>query len=152
MRTCPKCGILFLSADKLQKHLAAVHQAFEPQEPSLLRVDGEYLGGSAAYPSRCRISLSVGENEVFVHPLNMHIPYSAIKEVRNVDGKNISALRVVVFGVAGALWKKKERYLCLIYNDEIQEENPVFKLDNSSLEKVQTLVYQQVIKARKLQK
>jgi uncharacterized C2H2 Zn-finger protein/uncharacterized protein YhhL (DUF1145 family) len=149
MPYCPKCGILFLSEDKLRKHVANAHGISKSQEPSLLRFDGEYLGGHTVYPSRCQISLSVDENEVFVHTLNMHIPYSAIKEVKDLDEGHLDALRVFIFGVS-ALSRKKEKYLCLIYNDEIQEQNPVFKLDN--LEEVQTLVHQQVVKARQLQK
>jgi uncharacterized protein YhhL (DUF1145 family) len=149
MPACSKCGKFFLSKDKLRKHFAYAHEISKSQEPSLLRVDGEYLGGHAVYPSRCQISLSVDENEVFVHTLNMHIPYSAIKEVKDLDEGHLDALRVFVFGVS-VLSKRKERYLCLIYKDGIQEQNPVFKLDN--LEEVQTLVYQQVVKARQLHK
>ena len=99
------------------------------------------------YPGRCQISLSVDENEVFVHTLNMHIPYSAIKEAKDFDEGQLDKLRVFIFGV-GALSRKKERYLCLIYKDEKQEQNPVFKLEN--LEEVQTLVHQQVVRARQI--
>ena len=151
MKICPRCGITFFTDDNFQKHWAKVH-AIEQLEGALLVVDGEYLGGSGAYPSKNKIMLSVGQNEVYVHPWKLHIPYSSIKEVKNIDNSNMSALRVVVLGVAGALWKKKERYLCLVYNDEVQEQNPVFKFDKDKLEKVQTLIYQQVVKAKKLQK
>ena len=149
MPSCSKCGKFFLSEGKLRKHFAYAHEISKSQEPSLLRVDGEYLGGHTLYPSRCQISLIVDENEVFVHTLNMHIPYSAIKEVKDLDEGHLDALRVFIFGVC-ALSRKTEKYLCLIYNDEIQEQNPVFKLDN--LEEVQTLVHQQVVKARQLRK
>jgi hypothetical protein len=149
MPSCSKCGKFFLTENKLRKHLAYAHEISKTQEPSLLRVDGEYLGGHTLYPSRCQISLSGDENEVFVHTLNMHIPYSAIKEVKDLDEGHLDALRVFVFGVS-PLSTNKERYLCLIYDDEIQEQNPVFKLDN--LEEVRTIVYQQVVKARQLRK
>ncbi len=148
MPRCSKCGIFFLSEGKLRKHFASAHEISKSQEPSLLRFDGEYLGGHAAYPSRCRISLLVDENEVFVDTLNMHIPYSAIKEVKDLDEGHLGALRVFVFGMS-VLSDKKERYLCLIYNDGNQEQNPVFKLDN--LEEVQTVINQQLAKATQLQ-
>ncbi len=151
MKICPRCGITLFTEDKFQKHWAKVH-VIEQLEGALLVVDGEYLGGSGAYPSRNQITLSVGQNEVYVHPWKLHIPYSSIKEVKNIDKSHMSALRVVVLGVAGALWKKNDRYLCLVYNDEVQEQNPVFKFDKDKLEKVQTLIYQQVVKARQLQK
>jgi uncharacterized protein YhhL (DUF1145 family) len=149
MPSCSKCGKFFLSGDKLRKHLAYAHEISKSQEPSLLRVDGEYLGGHTKYPSRCPISLSVDENEVFVHTLDMHIPFSAIKEVKDLDEGHLDALRVFIFGV-GVLSRRKEKYLCLIYIDKKQEQNPVFKLD--SLEEVQSIVNKQMVNARELQK
>jgi uncharacterized protein YhhL (DUF1145 family) len=142
MPSCSKCGKFFLSGDKLRKHLAYAHEIIRSQEPILLRVDGEYLGGHTKYPSRCQISLSVDENEVFVHTLNMHIPYSAIKEVKDLDEGHLDALRVFIFGI-NALSRRKDKYLCLIYNDEKQEQNPVFKIDN--LEEVHSMVNQQMV-------
>jgi uncharacterized protein YhhL (DUF1145 family) len=142
MPSCSKCGKFFLSGDKLRKHLAYTHEIIKSQEPILLRVDGEYLGGHTKYPSRCQISLSVDENEVFVHSLNMHIPYSAIKEVKDLDEGHLDALRVFIFGI-NALSRRKEKYLCLIYIDEKQEQNPVFRIDN--LEEVHSMVNQQIV-------
>ena len=99
MPYCPKCGKFFLSENKLRKHSASAHEISQSQEPSLWRFDGEYLGGHTMYPGRCQISLSVDENEVFVHTLNMHIPYSAIKEVKDLDEGHLDELRVFIFGV-----------------------------------------------------
>jgi len=147
MPSCSKCGKFFLSKDKLRKHLAYAHEISKTQEQSLLRVDGEYLGGHTSHPNRCQISLSCDENEVFVNTLNMHIPYSAIKEVKDLDEAHLDTLTVFIFGVE-PLSRKKEKYLCLIYSDEIKEQNPVFKLDN--LEEVQTIIQQQVAKTREL--
>ena len=96
-----------------------------------------------------QISLSVDENTVFVDTLNIHIPYSAIKEVKDLNEGHLDALRVFIFGVS-ALSRKKEKYLCLIYNDKKQEQNPVFKLEN--LEEVQKRINQQVVNARELLK
>jgi uncharacterized protein YhhL (DUF1145 family) len=149
MPSCSKCGKFFLSGDKLRRHLVYAHDPSRSQEPNLLRFDGEYLGGHTKYPSRCQISLIVDQNEVFVHTLNMHIPYSAIKEVKDLNEGHLGALRVFIFGV-GALSRRKEKYLCLIYDDEKQEQNPVFKLDN--LEEVQSIINQQMVNARQLQK
>ena len=147
MPSCSKCGKFFLSEGKLRKHCDYAHEISKAQDQSLFRVDGEYLGGHTLYPNRCQISLSGDENEVLVNTLNMRIPYSAIKEVKDLDEGHLDALRVFIFGVS-ALSRKRERYLCLIYDDGIKEQNPVFKLDN--LEEVQTIVQQQVAKARQL--
>ena len=143
MPSCSKCGKFFLSGDKLRKHLAYAHETVKAQEPILLRVDGEYLGGHTKYPSRCPISLSVDENEVFVPTLNMRIPYSVIKEAKDLDEGHLDALRVFIFGV-NTLSRRKEKYLCLIYKDDKkQEQNPVFKIDN--LEEVHSMVNQQIV-------
>ena len=133
----------------MRRHLVYAHDPSRSQEPNLLRFDGEYLGGHTKYPSRCQISLSVDENEVFVDNLNIHIPYSAIKELKELDEGHLGALRVFIFGVS-ALSRKKDKYLCLIYDDEKQEQNPVFKLEN--LEEVQKRINQQVVNARELLK
>jgi hypothetical protein len=107
---------------------------------------GEYLGGHSMYANKRSVVLSIYPREVAVDALGMHIPYSAIKEVKNVNESNMKALRVIAFGVVGALWKKKETYLCLVYNDGIQDQNPVFKLDN--LDRAQREIYQRVVQAR----
>lgn len=53
--------------------------------------------------------IHVSRNEVFVEGegMNIHMPYSTIKEIKNIDESQISLLRVVAFGIIGALWKKK---------------------------------------------
>jgi hypothetical protein len=149
MPSCSKCGKFFLSKGKLQKHFAKAHEISKSQKPSLLRLDGEYIGGHTLHPNRCQISLIVDENEAFVPILNMHIPYSAIKEVKDLYEGQLDALRVFIFGV-GPLSRKREKYLCLIYKDGSQEQNPVFKFDN--LEEIQTLIQQHVAKARKFRR
>lgn len=111
---------------------------------------GEYLGGHSMYADKRPMTLSLSLNEVSISNLNLQIPYSAIKEVKNVNESHMKALRVIAFGIVGALWKKKENYLCLVYNDGIQDQNPVFKLDN--LDVAQRAIYQRVVQSRKIGK
>ena len=106
------------------------------------KYDGEYLGGHVLFADKRYITLSVYQKEVVVDSLGLHIPYSSIKEVKNVTEENIKALRVVMLGVIGALWKKKEKYLCIVYDDGVQDQNPVFKLDN--LDDAQRVIYRKV--------
>lgn len=106
----------------------------------------EYLGGHSMYADRRRVCLSVCPNEVLIDALKLQIPYSMIKEVKNVSESQMKALRVIAFGIVGALWKKKETYLCIVFNDGIQDQNPVFKVDN--LDKAQRDIYQHVVKTK----
>ena len=106
----------------------------------------EYLGGHCMYVGKKRVSLSIHPEEVCISVLNIQIPYFAIKEVKNIDESHMNALRVIAFGVVGALWKKKETYLCLVYNDGVQEQSPVFKIDR--LEEAQREIYQRVTKSK----
>ena len=112
--------------------------------------EGEYLGGHSMYADKRPINLSLAIDEIRISSLGLQIPYSAIKEVKNVNESNMKALRVIAFGVVGALWKKKETYLCLVYNDGIQDQNPVFKLNN--LDVAQREIYQRVVQSRKVNK
>ena len=98
------------------------------------------------YADRRNARLSVGPNEIFIDALQLHIPYPMIKEVKNVSESQMKALRVIAFGIVGALWKKKETYLCIVYNDGIQDQSPVFKVDN--LDKAQRDIYQHVVKTK----
>lgn len=92
------------------------------------------------------VMLSVYPTEIAVSVIHLHIPYSSIKTVKNINEKNIKALRVVALGVVGALWKKKETYVCITYNDGFQDQNPVFKV--KELDKAQREIYEHVIKVR----
>ena len=106
----------------------------------------EYLGGHSMYADRRNVWLSVGPDEVFIDELQLQIPYSIIKEVKNVRQSQVKAFRVAAFGIAGALWKKQETYLCIVFNDGIQDQSPVFKVDK--LDKAQRDIYQHVVKTK----
>jgi hypothetical protein len=108
--------------------------------------DGDYLGGHGMFPEKQGVTLSVHPTEVAVSGIQLHIPYKSIKSVKNVNESNMKALRVIVFGVVGALWKKKETYLCITYDDGFQEQNPIFKLND--LTNAQREIYQNVLNAR----
>jgi hypothetical protein len=107
---------------------------------------GEYMGGHGMFSEKQSITLSVYPTEVTVSGIKLHIPYTSIKSVTNVNESNMKALRVIAFGVVGALWKKKETYLCITYHDGFQEQNPVFKLDD--LANAQREIYQNVLNSR----
>ncbi len=140
--------MFFLSEGGLRKHYASAHEISKQQERSLTRFDGMYLGGHASFPNRSQTSLLVDESEVFVEKLNLHIPLSAIKEVKDLDEAHLDRQRIFVFGV-NAVSNNKQKYLCLIYNDGTQEQNPVFKLDNVG--EVQIAINQQIANVKQPQ-
>jgi hypothetical protein len=108
---------------------------------------GKYLGGHSMYPSEQSTVLSLYPKKLVVEELNLHIPYSAIKEVKNIKGYRADALRVIAFGTAGALWKKGETSLCIVYNDRVQDQTLVFKVDY--LDEAQREIYTRVHKAKR---
>jgi hypothetical protein len=94
---------------------------------------GEYLGGHSMYSNRQSISLSLSTDEILVAGLDLQIPYSTIKEVKNITKNSSKALKVLAFGLMGAFMNETETYLCLVYNDGKLDQNPVFKLDRLDL-------------------
>jgi hypothetical protein len=119
----------------------------ERAEEHICEYYGKYLGGHSMYPSDQSIVLSLYPEELVIEELDLQIPYSAIKKVTNVKKEQIDALRVIALGTVGALWKKKETYLCIVYNDGVQDQTPVFKLDH--LDEAQREIYERVLKAER---
>jgi hypothetical protein len=102
---------------------------------------GKYLGGHAMYPpSNHNVHLLLHPEELVVYELDLHIPYSGIKEIKNASNVDITKIGILTRNVIiWPVWKKKETYLCIVYNDGIQDQNPVFKLEN--LEEAQREIY-----------
>lgn len=108
--------------------------------------NGQYLGGHSMYPEAKNIMLSLLSEEAVVSPLGLHIPYSAIKEVKNTSEDHIDPMNVIAFGVLGGLLgpKKKEIHLCIVYSDGVQNQIPVFNIVD--LEDAQWEVYGRFVK------
>ncbi len=52
-----------------------------------------------------RIEIGLGQQSTL-----LTIPYSSMINIENMDEKKIEAERVVMFGIIGALWKKRHIY------------------------------------------
>lgn len=50
--------------------------------------------------------------------------------IENPDQDKVSAFRVVMLGIIGALWKKRHVYTIIQYKDEIGEKTVVFDFGN----------------------
>ena len=103
----------------------------------------EYLGGHAAYPGHFPITLCLRDHSFDIPEMKINITYTNISEVSNMDAEKLSAGRVLVLGVIGALWKKKERYLLIRYHDNIQSQSLILK--GPGLEKIQHDLYSRYV-------
>lgn len=110
---------------------------------------GEYIGGHSAYAKKQKVCLNCEPDKLTIKELNLSIPYNEIKNIENTTKDKLSAGRVVLLGVVGALWKKEERYLALTFPDHVlkNDQTLVFKMDK--LQEAQTAIYNRVAEARK---
>jgi hypothetical protein len=68
--------------------------------------------------------------------------------IENMDEKKISADRVVMLGVVGALWKKTHIYTIIRYKDELDEHKIILDFGDN-VEYAQGLIYKKMLEARK---
>ena len=59
----------------------------------------DYLGGHSMYPNKQRVSLCLYPKDIRFGGLDFHIPYAAIKEIKNIDEEHIKKLRIAVLGL-----------------------------------------------------
>jgi hypothetical protein len=109
---------------------------------------GEYLGGHPAFPKKSNVHLILEAQNLVVHELGLSIPYRNIKRIENMTKDKITATRVLLLGIVGALWKKEQLYMVLTYRDKAagNDLSMVFKMEK--IEKVQPLIYQKMVNAR----
>jgi hypothetical protein len=69
------------------------------------------------YPKSADTKVLIFGDRLEVEKLNLKVPYAAITKIENADESKISAMRVVLLGVIGALWKKKHVYTVIQYHD-----------------------------------
>jgi len=138
---CYKC---FKSEeDRLNK---PVQQPFKSQTEFL----ATYVGGHILYPKlRKGVVVSVLHDKLSVSDVNIEIPFTSITKIENGDEKKIAALRVVLLGVVGALWKKKHVYTIIQFKDELQNEQTMIFDFEDQIEIVQPLIYNKVLEVRK---
>jgi hypothetical protein len=109
---------------------------------------GEYLGGHSFYPKKRDVKLILEPENLVVKDMNLTIAYRDISNIENMTKDKISAKRVILLGLVGALWKKEELYMVLTYNDRVAntEQNMIFKMDK--LEEAQQAIYGRLAAAR----
>lgn len=119
----------------------------EGEKPEV-KYDAKYIGGHKVYPKSTDTKVLIYKDKIVVEKLNLEVPYLSMTNIENADEKKISAMRVVLLGVIGALWKKKHVYTVIQYKDALGEvQSMVFDFEKE-IDKAQPLIYQRMLQAR----
>jgi hypothetical protein len=68
--------------------------------------------------------------------------------IENMDEHKISALRVVLLGIIGILWKKRYLYTVIQYSDGTDDQTIVLDF-GKKLDELQPLIYQKMLDSRR---
>jgi hypothetical protein len=111
-----------------------------------------YVGGHKAYPKGGNTMMFVYSDRIDIgadkEKTGISVPYSEIINIENMDDKKISAERVILFGVIGAIWKKKHIYTVIRYREELDEQTIVLDFEDN-LEVLQPYIYRKMLEHRK---
>lgn len=121
----------------------------EEQDRPDFRFEAKYIGGHKMYPKPADTKVLLYSDWLEVERLNhLKVAYKSMTSIENADESKISAMRVVLLGLVGALWKKKHTYTVIQYKDAIGEQQTmVFDFDKD-IDKVQPLIYQKMLDSR----
>jgi hypothetical protein len=97
------------------------------------RYSAQYLGGHKLRPHGLFCDLYLHPKEMVIEELDLRIPYSEIKEVKNLR-----------------LSTERETCLSIAYYDGLQDQNLIFRI--KGLDDAQTRLYKSVLEAKKSQK
>ncbi len=65
------------------------------------------MGGHVSYPKSSNCRMYLYNDRIELEDPELTITYQNMSNIENADENKISALRVAMFGIIGALWKKK---------------------------------------------
>lgn len=105
----------------------------------------KYVGGHKMFPKSRDVEVTLLSDKIKITGVNFEIPYSTITNVENVDEKKIELKRIVLLGIAGALWKKKHLYTVIDYTDTLEQQQSVLFDFEKNIEEVQQLIYNKSI-------
>lgn len=110
--------------------------------------DVKYMGGHIEYPKSSYSRMYFYNERIELENPRIVIPYQSITNIQNADEKTISALRVVMFGIVGALWKKKHLYTIIQYKDSVDEKIVVLDFDDN-VDAMQPFIYRRMMRHRR---
>lgn len=102
----------------------------------------EYLGGHAAFPKKRGVKVKLSQARLEIPELRLSVPYGNIKKIENTTREKMSAGRVILLGVIGALWKKEQVLTVLTIQDGATPQDLVFKFDD--VEEAQVAIYNRI--------
>jgi hypothetical protein len=108
----------------------------------------EYLGGHSAFPKKKDVKLILEPDQLVIEKMGLSFPYKQIKNIENMTKDKISAKRVILLGVIGALWKKEKIYMVLTVDDPVAKKDQDMVFDVEKIEEAQPLIYQKVTMAK----
>jgi len=111
-----------------------------------------YMGGHKAHPAPGNVQIFFYNDRMELGQKQekpvLIIPYSSIINIENMDDKKISADRVIMLGIIGALWKKRHIYTVIQYKDKIEDQKIVLDFEEY-VDSAQQFIYNKMIEARK---
>ena len=110
--------------------------------------DVQYMGGHVEYPKSTYCRIYFYNDRIELENPRIIIPFQSITNIQNADEKTISAFRVVMFGIIGALWKKKHLYTIIQYKDSIDEKIVVLDFDDI-VDVMQPFIYRRMMRYRR---
>jgi hypothetical protein len=119
----------------------------------------EYSGGHPQYPTsnycycklyenRLEICYWNRDTQYYEESPSIVIPYDHIINIENADKDKISAYRVAMLGIVGALWKKKHIYTIIQYKEEKGERSVIIDF-GKDINEVQPFIYKKMLESKK---
>jgi hypothetical protein len=119
------------------------------EEKPEAKFDAKYIGGHKMFPKATDTKVLIFGDRIEVEKLNhLKVPYKSMTNIENADESKISALRVVLLNVVGALWKKKHTYTVIQYKDALGEQQTMIFDFERQIDKVQPIIYQKMLDSR----
>jgi hypothetical protein len=121
----------------------------EDKEKPEFKFDAKYVGGHKMFPKSVDTAILLFNDRMEIEKLNhLKVNYKSMTNIENADESKISAMRIVLLGIIGALWKKKHTYTVIQYKDILGElQTMVFDFDKD-IDKVQPIIYQKMLESR----
>jgi hypothetical protein len=110
--------------------------------------DVKYMGGHPEHPKSSDSRVYFYNDRIELENPELTIPFKSMVNIENADEKRISAFRVVMFGIIGALWKKKHLYTIIQYTDRSNERMIVIDFDDI-VDIMQPFIYRRMIRFRR---
>ena len=103
-----------------------------------------YMGGHVEYPKPLECTVYLYHDRIELENPNLIIPYKRMTNIESADEERISAFRVVMLGILGALLKKKHVYTVIQYKDSVDEKTIVLDF-GGKVDEVQRLLYRRML-------